>query len=53
LLDLIGNAIDRGIPVIIGVPQSNLGAWRNFAGDLAVELTSAVDDVERWLGSLR
>ena len=53
LLDLIGNAIDRGIPVIIGVPQSNLGAWRSFAGDLAVELTSAVDDVERWLGSLR
>ncbi len=53
LLDLIGSAIDRGIPVIIGVPKSNLGAWRSFAGDLAVELTSAVDDVERWLGNLR
>lgn len=53
LLDLIANAIDRKIPVVIGVPASNLGAWRNFAGEFAVEVTSAVDDVERWLGGLR
>ncbi len=38
LRDLIASAIDRGIPVIIGVPKRNLEAWRNFAGDFAVEL---------------
>lgn len=52
LLDLIGNAIDRGIPVIIGVPKSNLGAWRSFAGELATELSDDADEVERWLEGL-
>ena len=53
LLDLIGNAIDRGIPVIIGVPKSNLGAWRNFAGELAIELPDDDDEIGRWLEGLR
>jgi hypothetical protein len=53
LRDLIASAIDRGIPVIIGVPERNLAAWRSFAGDFAVELTGDAGDVERWLGPLR
>ena len=38
LRDLIASAIDRGIPVIIGVPERNLDAWRSFAGEFAIEL---------------
>lgn len=53
LRDLIASAIDREIPVIIGVPERNLGAWRSFAGEFAVELTDATDEVEQWLGRLR
>ncbi len=48
LLDLIASAMDRKVAVVIGVPESNLQAWRNFAGDLAVELHDDVAEIERW-----
>lgn len=51
--DLIARAIDRGIPVVIGVPRRNLDAWRSFAGEFAVELSDRADEVERWLEGLR
>ena len=47
--DLIASAIDRGIPVIIGVPERNLDAWRNFAGELSTELPNDAGDVTKWL----
>jgi nucleoside-triphosphatase THEP1 len=50
--DLIASAIDRGIPVIIGVPQRNVTAWREFAGEFAVELPDEANEVERWLDGL-
>lgn len=53
LVDLIAGAMERGIPVIIGLPRSNLEAWREFAGDLAVELSDETSEIERWLESLR
>ena len=53
LRDLIASAIDRGIPVIIGVPQRNLDAWRDFAGEFAIELSDDAREVERWLERLR
>jgi len=53
LRDLIAKAIDRAIPVIIGVPRCDLDAWRGFVGDLAVELSDNVHELERWLESLR
>ncbi len=53
LRDLIASAIDRGIPVIIGVPRRNLDAWRNFAGEFAVELSDHSGEFERWLEGLR
>lgn len=45
----IAEAVDLGIPVLVGVPARNLDRWRAFAGALAVELP--VDDtaVGRWL----
>ena len=52
LRDLIAAAIDRDIPVIIGVPERNLAAWRQFAGDFAVELADDGHAVVRWLDRL-
>ena len=49
LRDLIASAIDRNIPVIIGVPQRNLGAWRDFVDEFAVELPDDAGRVEVWL----
>lgn len=51
LRDLIANALDREIPVIIGVPQRNLDAWRSFAGEFAIELRPEIGEIERWLES--
>lgn len=53
LRDLIASAIDRGIPVIIGVPQRNLDTWREFAGEFAVEFCDGAPEALRWLEGLR
>ncbi len=53
LLDLIASAMDRQITVVIGVPRSNLQAWRNFAGEFSVELPEEVDEIERWAATLK
>jgi hypothetical protein len=50
---LIAKAIDADIPVIIGVPVRNLDTWRDFAGDLALELPADFDRVRRWLNGAR
>lgn len=50
LLDLVAIAVDRGIPVVIGVPIRNLEAWRKFAGDMSVEFSSDPSEVTDWLG---
>ena len=49
LLDLVAIAVDRGIPVVIGVPVRNLEAWRRFAGDMSVEISSETAEVMDWL----
>ncbi|MGZ3289389.1 MAG: DUF2478 domain-containing protein [Xanthobacteraceae bacterium] len=49
LRDLIASAIDRGIPVIIGVPERNLGVWRDFAGEFAAELPDDAIRIGTWL----
>jgi len=53
LIELIANAMDRNITVVIGVPQSNLPAWRSFAGNLAGELPADSRQIERWSEDLR
>ena len=53
LRDLIASAIDRGIPVVIGVPERNLEAWRSFAGEFAVELSDDAREVKQWSEGLR
>lgn len=52
VLDLIADAIDRGIPAVIAVPRSNIAAWRRFAGEFAIELDDDPGAVERWLADL-
>ena len=49
LLDLVAIAVDRGIPVVIGVPIRNLEAWRNFAGGMSVEFSGDPSEVTDWL----
>jgi hypothetical protein len=53
LRDLIGRAVDRGIAVVIAVPQRNLEAWRSFAGDCATELSGEPREIERWIDAAR
>src|SRR5579864_4101535 len=52
LLDLVAVAMDREISVIIGVPRSNLEAWRNFSGDLGIELSGCDGEIERFVENL-
>lgn len=53
MVDLMAKAVERGIPSIIGVPKSNLEAWREFAGDYAIELSGDIDEIGQWLANLR
>jgi nucleoside-triphosphatase THEP1 len=46
--DLIAQAVWMGIPVIVGVPARNLNAWREFAGELSIELHNS-RDTDGWL----
>jgi hypothetical protein len=49
LLDLVAMAVERGIPVMIGVPIRNLEPWRDFAGGMSVEFTDDPSEVADWL----
>lgn len=52
LLDLVAMAVDRGIPVVIGVPIRNLQAWRSFAGGMSVEFSSDPFEINYWLNKI-
>jgi nucleoside-triphosphatase THEP1 len=41
---LIAQALELGLPIIVGVPRRNIENWRHFAEDLAREI--AVDTLE-------
>ena len=49
LLDLVAMAVDRGIPVVIGVPIRNLAPWRDFAGGMSVEFGDDPSQIADWL----
>ena len=49
LRDVIANAVQSGIPTIIGVPYRNIDQWRAFAGELAREAHLGTQDVAAWL----
>lgn len=50
---VMAKALERGIPVVIGVPARNLEAWRNFADEFSTELPGNLDRIARWLTKLR
>lgn len=47
----ITEAVDLGVPVLVGVPARNLDSWRAFAGPLAVELPVEIGAVAAWLSA--
>ncbi len=49
LCGAIAEAVDLGIPVLVGVPVRNLDCWRAFAGLLAIELPPEPSAITRWL----
>ncbi len=49
LLDLVAMAVDRDIPVVIGVPIRNLDSWRRFAGGMSVEFSNDPSEIADWL----
>lgn len=51
LRQAVAEAVELGIPVLVGVPARNLDRWRAFAGALAVELPVDEVAVARWLAS--
>jgi hypothetical protein len=53
MCSLLAKALEYGIPAIIGVPERNLAAWRDFAGEFSAELAVNADQVGTWLGRLR
>ncbi len=52
MCDLIASALERGIPVLIGVPLRHLQAWRDFAGEFAIELPDDLETINRWLAKV-
>lgn len=49
---LMGKALERGIPTIIGVPARNLDAWRSFSGEFSIELSEDIHQIGNWLAKL-
>ena len=49
LRQAVAEAVDLGIPVLVGVPARNLDRWRAFAGPLAIELPPTVGAIADWL----
>ncbi len=45
---LIGEALERGIPVLTAVNKGNLEAFLNYAEDLAAELPDNADAILKW-----
>lgn len=44
----IANALDRDMPVLVGVNGLNLGPFLAFAGDMATALPAQADDIVDW-----
>ncbi|MBB1091561.1 DUF2478 domain-containing protein [Rhodopseudomonas palustris] len=47
--DVITEAVDLGIPVLIGVPERHIKQWREFSNGLAEEAMIDSPRVQQWL----
>jgi hypothetical protein len=46
--EVIGQALDLGVPVLVGVNRLNLAAFEAFAGGLALPLPPRLADLQQW-----
>ncbi|RJF66123.1 DUF2478 domain-containing protein [Rhodopseudomonas palustris] len=49
LADAITEAVDLGIPVIVGVPERHIARWREFTNGLAEEAMIDSPRIQHWL----
>jgi hypothetical protein len=49
LRSVIGEAVELGIPVVVGVPRRNIGPWRVFTDGLADEVAIGSPRLKQWL----
>jgi len=49
LSEVISNAVDLGIAVVVGVPERRLASWRAFTNGLAEEAVLDSPRVQQWL----
>ncbi|WP_299659604.1 DUF2478 domain-containing protein [uncultured Ruegeria sp.] len=49
---IIADALERGIPVLVGLNQLNIERFQEFAGGMADALEPDIDRLTDWLGSL-
>ena len=43
------DAVQLGVPIVVGVPYRNIEQWRGFAGDLAEECSIGSSRLHEWL----
>ena len=48
LIDLIPQALDADIPVLIAVPEERFAAWIKFSEGMNVRLACRRDALDRW-----
>jgi nucleoside-triphosphatase THEP1 len=49
LREVISDAVELGIPVVVGVPERNIGPWRSFTNGLAEETSIDSPCLDQWL----
>ena len=49
LRETLSDAVQLGVPIVVGVPYRNLEQWRAFAGGLAEECPIGSSRLHEWL----
>jgi hypothetical protein len=47
--EVISETVDRGIPLVVGVPERHVASWREFTGGLAEEAPLGSPRIQQWL----
>ena len=51
LVDEMTRAASEGVPVLATVHNKYVDAWRNYSGDLGIELFPMLDEVIAWVNT--
>ena len=49
LRDTLADAVQLGVPIVVGVPYRNIEQWRAFTGGLAEECPIGSSRLHEWL----